>query len=422
LFVCILAAQPLLGGPLLGEFKGDGFEAVPGSFLGWSSSLEGDRLILGAPEFQGGEGNGAAWILEFDGLGWDVVAELDGSASLAGAEFGASVALSGDTALVGAPDETGEETRSGVAYVFERETSGDWIEVARLQASDVQRNAAFGSAVSVSGDLAVVGAPLYKDDGVLGAAYVFRRDVSGAWGEVAKLSLDAMAARFGAAVDVEGEQILVGAPRNDTDGSASGSAHLYEMSDAKSWIEIATLLADGAAEEANFGFSVALDGARALIGAPRDESELGVTGASYLFEETKRGWQQALKLEPEMLDPDDNTRGQVRYGHSVDAADGLLVVGAPFDRRNGPRSGTVYVYDPIPFVGIFRTRLHPNDPQIEQFFGFSAAVSGHRVVGGAPLDDRDGMLSGAAYVFELYLSTPAWFQAAKLKPGQTEGF
>ncbi|TDJ34588.1 MAG: hypothetical protein E2O56_02125, partial [Gammaproteobacteria bacterium] len=103
MIVFMLALSPVLGGPLLGEIQGAGFEVVPGSFLGWSSSLEGDRLVLGAPAFQGGEGNGAVWILEFDGLGWDVVAELTGSASLAGAEFGDSVALSGDYLLVGAP-------------------------------------------------------------------------------------------------------------------------------------------------------------------------------------------------------------------------------------------------------------------------------------------------------------------------------
>jgi len=418
MIVFMLALSPVLGGPLLGEFQGAGFEVVPGSFLGWSSSLEGDRLVLGAPAFQGGEGNGAVWILEFDGLGWDVVAELTGSASLAGAEFGDSVALSGDYLLVGAPKEDGDEVRSGVVYVFEREASGSWTEVERLQASDVQRNAAFGAAVSLSGDLAVIGTPFYKDAGALGAVNVFRRDASGIWTEVADIRLDALGARFGTSVHVDGQHILVGAPRNDTDGKASGSAHLYEMNEA-GWIEIATLLPDDAAEDANFGFSVAQDGTRALIGAPRDESELGLTGASYLFEETKQGWRQALKLEPESLSPDDNTRGQVRYGHSVDAAGGLLVVGAPFDRRNGPRSGTVYVYDPIPGVGLFRTRLHAEDPQIEQFFGLSAAVSGHRVIAGAPLDDRDGMLSGAAYVFEPFRNTPAWFQAAKLKPAET---
>ncbi|HET7924325.1 MAG TPA: hypothetical protein VFL30_05465, partial [Rhodanobacteraceae bacterium] len=188
-----------------------------------------------------------------DGLSEQEVGASDGAP---GDEFGISVAVVGDIALIGASYENGGQ---GAAYVFQR-SSGVWSETQKLVASDGAANDWFGQSVAFDGDTIVIGAPQYLDFGN-GAAYVFTRS-GDTWSESQKLTADDGVGRdqFGISVAVDGGDVLVGAY-----GVAfyTGAAYAFVESSG-SWAQAQKLVASDAAQNADFGVSVALDGTTAL--------------------------------------------------------------------------------------------------------------------------------------------------------------
>ncbi len=191
--------------------------------------------------------------------------------------FGVSVAVSGDTAVVGAYFEDAGGSNAGAAYVFQRDQGGadNWGEVKKLTASDAQAVDWFGYSVAVSGDTAVVGA--YREDaggGNAGAAYVFERDQGGGgnWGEVTKLAAsDAEAGDgFGWSVAVGGNTAVVGAPGEDAADTEAGAAYVFQRDEggADNWGEVKKLTASDAQAGDWFGWGVAVSGDTAVVGQP----------------------------------------------------------------------------------------------------------------------------------------------------------
>ncbi len=174
-------------------------------------------------------------------LNWDEVKKLLASDAQAGDFFGISVAVSGDTAVVGAFHEGAGGIRAGAAYVFVRDQGGadNWGQVKKLIASDAETGDYFGYKMAVSGDTAVVGATNEDAGGSrAGAAYVFQRNQGGAdtWGEVKKLTAsDAQADdRFGLSVAVSGDSAVVGAYFEDAGGGNAGAAYVFDLLGIKS--------------------------------------------------------------------------------------------------------------------------------------------------------------------------------------------
>jgi hypothetical protein len=225
--------------------------------------------------------------------------------------FGFSVALSSDRAIVGAWEEDGSSDglfRSGAAYVFERNANGTWTEVALLRASNADAFDNFGFSVAISGDRAIVGA--WGEDGPSdwlpdsGAAYVFERDANGTWAEVALLraSNTDSGDRFGTSVALNGDRAIVGAIGEDgPSGRNSGAAYVFERGANGTWgtsdpggfqTETALLRASNADGGEDFGISVAISGNRAIVGAFREDSpsdEFDFSGAAYVFEHGANG-------------------------------------------------------------------------------------------------------------------------------------
>lgn len=203
------------------------------------------------------------------------------------------MSLSGTAALVGAPweDEAcggGFSCDAGAAYVFRSNATGwTWIEEAKLTAGDAEGNDEFGSSVSISGDVALIGAPFDKDAGKdTGAAYIFRYHApTGEWHQEAKLTASDAAANdeFGYSVSVSGDVAVIGAPFDDVDGNSSGSIYVFRF-DGFDWNEEAKFSASDASAFDNFGFSVSLDSERALVGALRGEVGVTNSGAAYVYE------------------------------------------------------------------------------------------------------------------------------------------
>jgi len=249
-------------------------------------------------------------------------------------EFGDSVSLSGDTALVGAPYHDNQGPNSGLATVFVR--SGTvWSRQTNLPPSDAASGDWLGKGVSLSGDTALVGASGDDDAGSnSGSAYVFVR-TGMAWSQEAKLTASDGAAndRFGRAVALSGDTALVGAYGDDDAGSESGSAYVFVRSGTV-WSQQAKLRASDAGSWARFGESVSLFGETALIGAPSHNR-------AYVFARTFTTWSQQAKL----------TGGVVvheAFGCSVSLSTDRALIGAHYDDTWGVHSGSAYVFVGVP--------------------------------------------------------------------------
>ena len=240
--------------------------------------------------------------------------KLLASAAQAGDLFGESVAISGDSAVVGAIFEDAGGGGAGAAYVFERNQggAGNWGEVTKLTASDAQGGDFFGQSVAISGDTAVVGA--YREDAGgsdAGAAYVFQRNEGGAdnWGEVKKLTAsDAQAGdQFGISVAVSGDTAVVGASTEDAGGDDAGVAYVFERDEggAGNWGEVKKLTASDAQALDHFGFSVAVSGDTAVVGTPGLPFLFAEdAGAAYVFCSDNDG-----DTRCDAADPDDDNDG-----------------------------------------------------------------------------------------------------------------
>lgn len=271
-------------------------DAFSGDQFGFSVAISGDAVLIGANEKANGVG--AAYIFERHHEGanaWGQVAKLTASDGTRGDHFGESVGISGDAAIVGAKWKA---LAAGTAYVFERHQGGPnaWGEVVKLTAGDAAAGDEFGESVAISGDTAIVGAWLKNGVVVLsGAAYIFERNQGGlnSWGQLAKLTAsDARGADlFGSAVAISGDVALVGAEWDDINPTANdlignaGSAYIFERNQggANAWGEVVKLTASDAALEDNFGHSVAISGERAFIGAYLDDDAGAGSGSAYVF-------------------------------------------------------------------------------------------------------------------------------------------
>ena len=221
---------------------------------------------------------------------WTQEAKLTASDKAATDNFGWSVSLSGDRALVGAHvSDPGGTSGAGAAYVFARASDGTWTQEAKLTASDKAVDDQFGYSVSISGDRALVGAPLSDPGGTsnTGAAYVFTRASDGTWTQEAKLMANDKAAddNFGYSVSLSGDRALVGAPLSDPGGlSLAGAAYVFTRASNGTWTQEVKLTASDKAAGDHFGWPVSLSGVRALVGA-RLSDPGGTTdaGSSYVY-------------------------------------------------------------------------------------------------------------------------------------------
>jgi len=351
--------------------------------MAYGIGVDGTTVAIGAP----GENDvtGAAYIADCSTLPCGTPLRIAPAELVAGDAFGTALGISGNTLVVSAAGPV-----PGAAYVFVGDGVG-WSQQAKLTPSGLSAGERFGQAVSLSGDRVAIGAGRVGVNGT-GAVYVFVRNGT-VWTEEAKLTpSDGQAFdAFGTSVALDVDTILVGAPMNAASTSAYANGAFYAfVRTAGGWTEQAKLTAAGANGDL-LGYSVALAGDRAVIGAPYAAN---AQGQAYLFVRSGPTWsQQAIVTAAAGAAGDE-------FGWSVALGDDSVFVGAPFvGQANGAACGASYVFDAATLGEAGGTTIEA--PAADELAGWAVAASGTRWVTSAPGHlVGDVAHAGAAYWFD----------------------
>ena len=376
--------------------------------FGNSVAVSSDTAVVGAwGDYQS---MGSAWGFLRTGSSWATQAKFIGPDGSVGDYFGQAVAVDGDTAVFGAPNKTvNGKSSAGAAYVYVR-SSGTWSMQAELTAGDAAASDHFGWSVSVSGDTAVIGA-VGKNDGT-GAAYVFVRSGT-TWSQQAKLTAGDAAAgdSFGwsVAFSAYDGMAVIGASGKNT---GTGAAYVFARSGTAWAQQIKLTASDGTALD-HFGCAVALEAYSETVVVGADGAAVAGksnAGAAYVFVPLGGGgWGQVSRLTGGA-----GLAGE-QFGTSVAISGSILIVGAP--HRTAATSGSAYVFTSFSGSWQVNQKLTAGDASAGDDYGASVAVDGWTAVVGAPGKSTGaGLYAGAAYVYMLDATPPV--TAASLSSSQ----
>jgi FG-GAP repeat protein len=352
--------------------------------------------------------------------------------------FGTSIAVSGNTALVGATTANGGPGKgTGAAYVFVKGPTGRWTQQAKLAATDPAGTAKenFGFSVALDGDTAVIGAPnrgQFPGDpfGGSGAAYVFQRSGT-TWSQQAILTETPSGGNlgdfFGFSVAISGGTVLASAVGTAIPGHDTNSGGVFEfVRSGVTWPQVAGFAGADTVPNDTFGWDVALSGGTAVIGAPSARSG---PGKAYVFTKTSTGFAQRAELTPP------NRAGGDLFGYSVALSGRTILVGqpgcCPLSPRLGVFRGAAFTFVHHDGRWVNTARLMARDgkgfildsSQEGDFFGDSVALTGGTAVIGAsqwskpPAVAQTGIaIPGAAYEFQRAgdAFTGQWSQTRKV--------
>lgn len=372
------------------------------NWFGYSVAADDNMIVVGAPFYDELAGDdvidpqiGAAYVFERIGESWQQTAQLLSSASVrTSSMFGWSVGIDGNIIAVGAWNEDVPGDQFGAVYVFER-VGGTWMQNAKLVALSGDDQERFGHSVAVSGTRIAVGAPLISDvdDSVEATpAYVFERNGANWVGTRLEPSDDPRDSWFGYTVALSGDVAVVGAPGDKKNGLGTGAAYVFERNGA-GWAQTARLEdADGATSDF-MGRDVAVDGDVIVVGA--EGGGMFNTGIALVYERPTGTWVESARLVPEGI------AVGTQLGYSVRVRGSAILVGAHHDDYFGTDSGAAYLYEKDGTGEWLQTSwLYNPGSTSGDHFGAAGGIAGEAIVVGARYDDDDGYDSGTIYVFE----------------------
>jgi hypothetical protein len=361
-----------------------------GAFFGSAVTISDTMVGIGAPQAN------SAYIFDVSGKSPLLLHTLaPGQTS-----FGSSVSLEGTRLLVGAYS-------TNKAYVFELSSGTPTVPAQTLLNPTPEANDYFGTAVAQSADRVAIGAP-YDNTGAADAGSVYLYDVTSATPTVPTLTLNhpgpALDYQFGSSVAVSGALVVVGVPQASTDllSDYIGVVYVYDTSSATPTVPVFTL-ANPATQGSKFGTSVAISGSRVVVGAPLYGSVVYAEGIAYVYDLS--GATPTLPVVT-LNNPSPTTSDY--FGASVAISGARVVVGTPYDDTGASDAGSAYVFDltsGTPSVPV--QSLNNPSPAAEDYFGLVVAISGTRIVVGAHQDDTGASNAGSAYMYDLTSGTPA---------------
>jgi uncharacterized protein (DUF2345 family) len=375
--LAVACSSPVSSTGLIGE-KLMAANMVSADQFGASVSISGNTVVVGARAKN--SSTGAAYVFVSNGDTWSQQAELTASDGAPGDAFGISVSVSGDIAVVGAYTKN---SSAGAAYVFVR-SGTTWSQQAELAPADLASGDEFGASVGVSGDTVVVSSA--GSNNFSGAAYVFVQSGT-TWTQQAKLTAQDASETgfFGFPVCINGNTIAVGSPGKN---SYTGAAYVFTLS-GSTWTQQAEIKASDAEPSDSFGSSISLSGDTILVGSVQSNS---YTGAAYVFVRANDSWTQQAEF-----DASDSVEGD-EFGSSIGTNGEMAAVGA-CNKNSG--KGAVYVFWDSGGKWILQTEFTISDVAAGDGFGISICASGNAAVIG-----EQSKSMGGAYVYSNLLTPP----------------
>ncbi|WP_430933059.1 T9SS type A sorting domain-containing protein [Saccharicrinis sp. 156] len=361
------------------------YQKNEGDHYGSSVDLDGDYAVIGAAEYS--DKIGCAYVLHFNGTGWDKIAQLTSSDGEYLDYFGCSVSISEDIIVVGAENNEND----GAAYVYEKPETGwsSMTETAKLLPSGSSDK--FGCAIDIYQDEIIIGA--WLETSYSGAAYIFVKPTTG-WldmNETSRLTVSDRHVydRFGCSVSLYNGTAVIGAYGKDD----FGAAYIFEKPESgwSNMNETAKLNASDIAESDDFGFSVNINNDVAIIGSRDNDDNCG---AVYLFEKPIGGWEnmeESVKLAP-------STRTTCHFGWSVYADDDAIIIGTTDNTGDSqayifekPESGWTNMTE--------TTKVKISGENESDIFRSTVCISDDHAIVTSEYSNKLGYNSGAAYFF-----------------------
>ena len=378
---------------LFSETKLLASDGTSGDRFGRSVAISGDVALVGAINNQDfGEQTGSAYIYRFDGTNWVEEQKLLASDASTNAVFGASVAIEGNLAVVGANSDDLISTGAGSVYIY-RYDGTNWVEEQKLTFSGTFH---FGESVSISGNVVIVGSARSRDGNPFSSeAYIYRYDGTSWVHEVTLLPSSGFSAdSYGFAVSVSGNVAVIGAPNDNVQGSLSGSIYVYRYN-GTNWVEEGKFLASDGTSGNQFGYAVSVSGDALLIGSSGDGFNSSTPGGAYMFRYNGTNW-----VEEQKLVGSDGAAGDF-FGQNVSINGDAAVIGALLDDGQGSNSGSAYIFRYDGTNWIEDLKLEASDGAADDQFGVQVSINGGVAIAGARFDAELGHRSGSAYVYTL---------------------
>lgn len=411
-------------------------------WFGWYSSIDGNYAIINATKEshdENGENflyeSGSAYIFELNEGGWIETQKIVASDRGEGDRFGHRVDISGDLAIISAlrdgEDESGGDTLedAGSAYIFERNSTGSWIEVQKIVASDRNSEDFFGSGVAIDGNTIIIGADLEDEDEnsenfvfSAGSCYIFEKNLDGIWVQTQKIvASDRYNANlFGRNVSIDEDYLIVSAHQNHTDSNNenplgnAGAAFIFEKNSEGIWEEVNKVVASDRTGNDRFGSSVSISNTTAIVSASWESEDSGglntmnKSGSAYVFERDDDGsWNEIQKL----VASDRQENG--KFGFSGALSGDRAVFGAygetdDIDDTNSMTSaGAAYIFKRNE-NGVWNQeqKIVASDRAPNDNFGISVSITNYHTIVSSYFEDDDELgenymdYAGSAYIFE----------------------
>ncbi|MEQ1853470.1 MAG: hypothetical protein ABMA01_17975, partial [Chthoniobacteraceae bacterium] len=390
--------------------------------FGTSVAISGTRVVVGAPnDDTGGTDAGSAYVYDLaSGTPTVPIVTLNNPGPAANDLFGNSVAISGTRVVVGAHQDDAGATNAGIAYVFDLSSATPTSPVATLSNPSATPDDWFGFSVAISGTRIAVGAHL-DDAGLMDAGSVYVYDLTSGTPAFPVVTLNnpspAAMDFFGYSVGISGTRVIVGTYADDTGGSASGNAYVYDISGGTPTVPVVTINNPSPAADDLFGWSVAISGTRAVVGATGDDTGASNAGSAYVYDISS-----GTPTDPVATLHNPSPASGDRLGYSVAISGAQVVTGAFQDDTGAENAGSAYGYDldsATPNVPV-ATSNNPG-PTTGSRFGAAVAISGTLMVVGAPYDYVDAINAGVAHVYDLAGATPTVPAFTLNNPGPAMG-
>lgn len=387
-------------------------DGAGGDKMGSSVSISEDYLVVGAIHHAGiKENTGAAYVYKRNDKGvWEEKQKLIAPDGKPGDHFGFSVSISGDVIVVGAPFDDPKGQDSGTAYIFQRDSSGTWSLKQRFYAENAGPLDNFGFSVSAYEDYIAIGSR-QGNDGVsdpsnhlidnFGCVFMYKKQENQEWSMIQHLfasdrdNYD----QFGFSIDLYEDQLVVGAPYDDENGGQSGAIYIYQRGEKTGWSNEKKLVAGLGDGGDYFGHSVSVFDNLIAVGAFRDDILGARAGAAYTYVMDSNGdWGSEQKLIAFDGDRD------FGYGISVSISENILAVGAHKSEDSGDfPTGAVYLYERTEndWWSNYK-KIIPSDSYEYDYFGSKVDLSGNYLIAGSPQDNNtNGETAGAAHIYQL---------------------